>query len=477
LQIKRCKKLRNKFSQVALLVVLLIISSLVVWVVWQSQYLRPAGDDYCYGAITAEHGILGGVVHWWNIWSGFIYAMFSGNLFVGFPLALLPLSLASAIPFVVTAVGMGITFIFLQKESSANIRFLVFLIPISMFCWWTFLWGSPFVNPRISSLVILASGLTFWQTINGQYVLVMNVLVIAFAILRFQFAYLQHRHFQTLFLVVLLGLISGSVGTALSLSILSVAICVLVWFIGMTLTKKTNDVAAEQSRRELQFWGILFLSTLMSMVICHIFSPGSHIRTQAISPNYSITFDRGLYIIASTFTGGVKIWLKSFFNYGALASLILMASIYFAGNKAKMINGSQKNLSKTAIFLLGFALLQCFINRLSEEFTYQGYWHFVSPLVCTFLSLLLFGASLGLYVARQSGFLLKSLVLILFVIALWVGVGANLLMVEAIHARYSMWIKGPAPGEGISDIANPNGWEMDCWNKLNNLRPSPTSRN
>lgn len=456
---------------------ILIISSLVLWVVWQSQYLRPAGDDYCYGAITAEYGVLGGVVHWWNTWSGFIYAMFSGNLFIGFPLASLPLSVASAIPFVAAAIGMGCTFIFLQKKATTHIWFLILLIPTSMFCWWTFLWGSPFINPKISSLVIFASGLTFWQTINGQYVLVMNVLLIAFAILRFQLIHDRNRYTQTLLWVGLLGLVAGSVGTALSLSILSVSICALFWFGRIVLTHNIQDIDADNSRRELRFWGMLFLFTLMSMLICHIVSPGSHIRTQAISPNYSMTFDRGLHIFSTTFLGGIKIWLKSFFNYGALASLALMASIYFVGCKANIVEGSQKNLLRTALFLLGFALLQCFINRLSEEFTYQGYWHFVSPSVCTFLSLLLFGASLGLYLARlQNSFLVKGLVCLMFLLSMWVGIGANSLMVKAIHSRYTMWIQGPASGEGISDITDPNGWELGCWNRLNQMRPSPTSR-
>jgi len=465
------------FIRLILLNLALGITLFVVWLIWQTQYLRPAGDDYCYGAITAEYGVLGGVVHWWNSWSGFIYAMFSGNLFVGFPLASLPLSTASAIPFVLTAFGISCTFILLQKNAVLNFYSIVQLIPMSMFCWWTFLWASPFINPKISFLVLFANGLTFWQTINGQYVLVIVILLIAFLIIRSKFINHKKQYAQTMLLVCLLGFIAGSAGTTLSLSILLVSICVFFWFGRIFLNQNSNQCRKVESRREMCFWGALFLFTLISMLFCHIFSPGSYIRTQAISPNLSLSLDRILHIFSSTFLEGIKIWLKSLFNYGAFAILILMTGIYFFYSKVRIIDSSEKKLFRTALFLLGFSLLQCLINRFSEEFTYQGYWHFVSPLVCTFLSLLLFGASLGLYLGKlQDKFLVKTLFCLMFLLCLWIGVSANLLMVKAINSRYITWIQGPALADGISDISDPNGWEMGCWNRLNGMRPSPTPR-
>ncbi|MBT8584882.1 hypothetical protein G6694_09650 [Polynucleobacter paneuropaeus] len=85
-----------------------IIFCMVIWVYFEAYKLRPAGDDYCYGAIAAEFGLFGGVYHWWNTWSGFIFAMFSGTLLVGLPLAFLPFNIASAICFILASLGMGL---------------------------------------------------------------------------------------------------------------------------------------------------------------------------------------------------------------------------------------------------------------------------------------------------------------------------------------------------------------------------------
>jgi len=456
----------------------LILLGLIVWIAWQSQYLRPSGDDYCFGEVVANYGLYGGVVHWWNTWSGFLYMMFSGNLFVGLPLAFLPIEVASAAPFLAAAFGMAATFLFMQKRSSDHNFFNLFLVLIIIFCWWTFLWASPLLRPRNYLLIQFANGLTHWQTLNGQYILVLEVLLLGFASIHLLFLRNLLSFASRAIWTALLGILAGSVGTTLSLSILIVSIIAI--FFGLTpliFPRLRALCRGGVSKINMQFFGILFTFTLLSMLICHLAAPGTFIRAQAINPNYSLSIDRILHVTSVTLFDGFRAWRQQSFNYGTLIVLALVSGAYFLGHKACWISSHRNSFKWTALFLTCFALLQCFINRLSEEFTYQAYWHYTSALVCTFLSVSFFGAYLGSRLAAMNiKYLVKIIFIIIFIISVGLGITANLLMVKVIHERHVIWSVGPAPLEGISDIDGPSGWQMDCWKKLNSSWDNPISR-
>ena len=80
----------------------------ILALVYVSHKLRPGSDDYCFGWISAQYGLIGGTAHWWNSWSGYLYLMFMASLLVGLPLAHLPFGIASAIPFLFSSVLLGV---------------------------------------------------------------------------------------------------------------------------------------------------------------------------------------------------------------------------------------------------------------------------------------------------------------------------------------------------------------------------------
>ena len=171
-----------------------------------------------------------------------------------------------------------------------------------------------------------------------------------------------------------------------------------------------------------------------------------------------------------------KLWFLSYFNVGALLTIFIAASYAFLC--PGFISALQvEKLIKLGIGLGIFALIQILVNRLSEAFVYVAYWHYVSALVCIFISLLFFGLAIGrslrVKVDNQAYQMLAAACLIG---GLLVGVSSAIFMVEAIYLRETSWALGAAPTEGVTDIEDPNGWQMNCWNHLNELRPTVITR-
>jgi hypothetical protein len=96
-----------KFNSLWFYALAFLIVGCVFYVIYSSQYLRPAADDYCFGANVATFGVIKGVTHWWNSMSGFAFSLLLGSVLVGLPLATLPYWMASAIPFLCVSFLMG----------------------------------------------------------------------------------------------------------------------------------------------------------------------------------------------------------------------------------------------------------------------------------------------------------------------------------------------------------------------------------
>ena len=80
--------------------------SMVAFVIWTSRLLRPLADDYEI-AVAANAGLIGSITGFWQSWSGAVTSTLSLTLFVGLPLRHLPWSVASAIPFLSSAILMA----------------------------------------------------------------------------------------------------------------------------------------------------------------------------------------------------------------------------------------------------------------------------------------------------------------------------------------------------------------------------------
>ena len=372
--------------------ILLNIAALI----YAAHWLRPASDDYCAGWLTGQSGLLGNIWVSWETINGFITSVFYSNLWVGWPLAHLPLSVASLIPFVVTAVGLGVTIlcvvrIFLPLQT----HHFFYLLPITAFLWWTFLnvtktFSKYFLNPNNffeSQIDLMSSGLIFWQTLNGMYILQLVSILIGIAI-----ALDKKVYGSKLFGVylILLGTFSGMTGPTLTVSIL-----VLIFFFAIV-----HWLCASRTSIIFYLYYLIFcFSTSAGLFLSLFLSPGNKNRQFIIGADYNFSTLDFKNIINDAFQFGLILWLKCYLAIGAIFVFIFITT--FIATHSKLLRISSSKLVITGLLFSLFALLQMIINRASEYFAYQGYWHFVSALACIFLSLIFFGAALGLGISQK----------------------------------------------------------------------------
>lgn len=456
--------MRKNIYRITYLTSILLMGITVSFGLYTAHYLRPAADDYCYGSITAEFGFLGGMFNWFDTWSGFVLSVFTGSVFVGVPLAYLPFDFASAIPFIAAALGMGVTINFLSGDISNSFSEKLINIILVVFGWWTFLWGSPTFSHHLKYSALLANGLTFWQTLNGQYVIQLQILIALTA--------LSLRSFKSSVILSLvsgsiIGLMAGSAGTTLSLSILVIGL----WFIA-----SMRFLIANTPSEQTYFWYSLCICLLASAVACHFLFQGNIIRAKALNINVDISWSSLFLMSKITFLVGLKNWVKSYLNHGALLFFLLTSGFYWLRGFHLHPPKAKKILALAFLFLI-FSLVQCFVNRLSEFFSYEGYWHYVSPMVCSFISLYFFGVwSALILISLKIKKSYTQVMLSLFVVTIILSIIANFFMFNKIRHRHDQWIAGAAPGAGISDIEDGNGWQNKCWTKLITIREQVNPR-
>jgi len=451
---------------------LTIVLVTILAVVFASHKLRPGSDDYCFGWISAQYGLIGGVVHWWNIWNGYVFSMFMGNLLVGLPLAHLSFGAASAIPFLFTSLLLGISVIALAPKVFATAFEQILALCLAIFLWWVFLWapesfGLALVkNPPIATNenILMAQGLAHWQTLNGIYVCVILFVLSAWG-------FLWNRAQQSNLLLYgaffLLGLVTGLANITLAVSV--VAFALFTWLVSRFFQTSISRARLIQC--------ICFLSAvLISMLLSHFLSPGAQLRKEMLGSSFQMSAFGIVNLVYFVSSFSFKLWFLSYFNVGALLTLLITASYAFIC--PGFISAEQvEKIVKLSVGLGIFALIQILVNRLSEAFVYVAYWHYVSALTCIFISLLFLGLAIGRSLrTKVDSRAYQMLAAACLISGLLVGLSTAIFMVEAIYLRETSWALGAAPTEGVTDIEDPKGWQMNCWNHLNELRPAAITR-
>ena len=444
----------------------------ILALVYVSHKLRPGSDDYCFGWISAQYGLIGGTAHWWNSWSGYLYLMFMASLLVGLPLAHLPFGIASAIPFLFSSVLLGVTVIALAPKVFVASFNRIFIFCLTIFLWWVFLWapesfGLALVkNPPIATNenMLMAQGIVHWQTLNGEYVSALLVLLLVWRTL---WGRVRQTNVMLYAAFFLLGLVTGQANITLAVSVIACALLasLICLFFQISI-----------SRARIIQCICFLLAVLISMLLSHFLSPGAQLRKEMLGSSFQMSAFGIVNLVYFVSSFSFKLWFLSYFNVGALLTVFIAASYAFLC--PGFISGQQvQKLVKLGIGLGIFALIQILVNRLSEAFVYVGYWHYVSALVCIFISLLFFGLAIGRLLRNKvDSQTYQMLAAACLIGGLLVGVSSAIFMVEVIYLRETSWALGAAPTEGVTDIEDPKGWQMNCWNHLNELRPAAITR-
>lgn len=417
-----------------------------------ARHLRPAADDYCTGFI-AQYGVFGAPAHMWSTWSGYFFTMFIENITNGLPLLHLPWSISSAIPFILSAVGLGFTAYILLPKSSENLN-PVFLIPLLAVLWWAFIWiPVAFFGVRNE----LANGLTHWQTLTSGYMLTTEILLCICAYL-----WRLSNHIDYAFLVSIIFLISGLLFGFTSEPFNLAAIAVFgLYILHRIFFKRASAITKKQI-----YWIVFGLSIIVGFIFAHL-SPGNLARTALIKPDLSFSLDRMEFLFFWTIPYAVQRWLSAYFAFQGIIVFIIVFSLQFFSVR-KLSDLEQHQYLLRGMQLSSFGLLLFMIARFGEAFSYEGYWHFVTPLLVSMLSIYFFAT----YVANKVRFLtskwINRVILVSLLISLSVALKADFLMMQSIQMRAIAWSQGQAPLSGISDIETL--WVRGCWENLIRLR-------
>ena len=458
--------LLNSRALMQVVVGLLWISTFLVvsYVVWTSRLLRPIADDY-WIAVSAQDGLLEGVITWWQEWSGAVSTMTSNVLFVGLPLLHLPWSLASAVPFL-CAMFLAVfatTWIFVQAIPKHPERrgFVIasLLFPILAVVWWGYWWLPALQAGDSDDTYRLALGVTHWQSLNAGYVIPIVLLIWLWLVLETRHG-VKFRRIWAIYL--LLGILAGFNGPTFAGAA----------FLTIVVLAVASGLGSQKAVRARGWCWVMTLLGILFGALASYFSPGSQYRT-----TYLANPDLNAVLISQWLTqavpGGVSDWIRAAINPGAIVLLVVIV-----GYTAILVHlGFRPNarlLLTVGFALLGFALIASLVNRFAQFFAYQAFWHLTGPQTIAWLGLTAIAMGIGAYVAINVQQAQTRPVAVLgCAIGLLLFVSSITLMTQTILTRSVQWESGPAPLSGIEDIENSSGWVMAEWIKLRSLRDAP----
>ena len=446
----------NRLVRFALYSYMAILGFAWLWAINASRYLRPTADDYCIG-VRGDMGIVGGFVHDFQTWSGFVTPSFLTNAFLGVPLSRLPFTVALAIPFMVAAMAVAAASLTLLGQLAAGIEkrrrwiAVALLVPIIMTLWWAYLWStySPSGQPEPTDLTL---GLTHWQNLNTGYVIPIALVVIAGV-------WVARRQFRNWYFAVgagvLLGLIAGFAAPATALAVLLVApiLALGLWVLG-----------------DRYWWtkGLsVWITTLVSLVISLI-APGSEIRAAGARSGAELTLSSLPGWFATVVPDAAIAWFLMYWQWRSLlvigTGLVIVYALRLSFDTSIK---TQVGLPWLAVTLLALALSASTI--VTGSVAYSAYWHQSNTSVLTFLSLVLIGVGFGGWLPVPAPRLV-ALSVPLLLIALALTSLANILeMTVSITDRLVAWQEGPAPIPGVFEDREVE-WIRSCWQQLVTIR-------
>ena len=433
----------------------------LLWVLFKSTGLRPAGDDYCW-AVGAAYGPIDGLVYWWESFAG--YAVHNGALtyLVGMPLFHLPLNLASAVPFVLAALAVALTSVSLivfTHAWTARRRLLATLaVPTVMVLWWVY-WWYPMTYGADGTNAWLAVSMVHNQNINGGYVIEVTVAIwLWFA----AWLLVSRRGLGWAWLFALAGIWSALSGPALAVGCLMSLAGAGIWWLWFS---------QRRDRAVLKGIGIGAGFIVLFSLLAHL-SPGTQARADRMGTSFDVSVTRIGEWFIHVFPASVELWLEAFVTPGAivvLATAIVLG--YSAGHVGLQLNlGTIRNLTFAAV---GFGLMLAVASRITNFFIYVAPYHAVPARIAAFLALFWGGLGLGVVIARRSRFttfVAGPMGLIALVVVL-VSAAVSINLTVSIDEQKSRWEAGPAPVIGIvTDYLEWPGGQT-CWQNLIQVRP------
>jgi len=218
--------------------------------------------------------------------------------------------------------------------------------------------------------------------------------------------------------------------------------------------------------------GLMLAGVIIGGVASHL-APGTQSRSSVLGATAPTSVRDVAELLNGTLPEAISVWVQSFAHVGAILLVTLGLTMGWLLARTRADVNPRRGAALAAV-LLGFGLVSSLASRFSQQFAYDGYWHFMPAWLFSFLALLVGSLSVGIYLARSSWAWETPVVLSIGAAALLVVAGAMLELTTSMATRALVWENGPAPLPGmVSDLENPQGMEIACWRDLGQMRTLP----
>jgi hypothetical protein len=325
-------------------------------------------------------------------------------------------------------------------------------VPIA---WWSFWWISPLLAPRTHEILQLPNTITFWQTINSGYIVAMSISIVCFLAVdraprRFAFP-----------LMSLAGLLAGLSGLVLACTLITLALCTLVWLL------RNNPLETLRKKNYIAYIMGAVIGLLAAML-----APGTRARRDVLSQNPMIPDLDLLSLLDWTFPEALWEFMVAILGLGTVLVALFFGAIGLILSADTEISAFTKIKYRSAQLFVFASLLSLF-SQLSEAFSYPAFWH-LAPIYALVFLLTVYGSFfLGIRLGtgiQQRTRIFATIILIATQVAMVLSI---LKMGDEIAERYDTWSQGPAPLHQISDIELNPGWVWNCWKTIENFRELP----
>lgn len=391
-----------------------------------STLLRPTSDDYWFGA-SATNGFVGGFLDFYLNESGGAVSLALVVLLVGLPAAFLPFTLASAIPFLLTAMTVsGATLSLVGANLRLRLRTYFSLGLFFFVLWLIHIWVGVVLTGETSFLKI-AEFLIHWQTTNIGYIMVPALFVIVYVLWE-QATRLQVLGRLTLSIV--LGLATGLSGLTFGASAM-----LFLAFIGLFHIRHSRYRGLDYF-----FWA---LGALLG-ILADLLSPGTQNRSDSYRDGWGMAVRE---LIQETPRGLTK-WLEYSISVPALFVLICGIVIGLLFLDTRKDDSQLRPLIRHSVGLLIFSLILSVVSTAASVFVYEASWHTLTPRLFLFLGLVLLGVYLSSLIQKFNAtkridlFVKQSVLTVSFILIIGLLASSVHEALTSIHDRQIVWDKG-----------------------------------
>jgi len=439
-----------------------LVLIIFLWILLISSNLRPIADDYCHGSV-ATSGFLGAISTWLLTWTGSLLPVITSVLFVGLPLAFIPIGMSSAVGYLISALSVGVMAVLAFQPGWKRhfLRNVVMVIVVTTF-WLLHLrivqvvgtrpGENPGEDPDQLLTYQLAEMLTHWQTVTVAYVLTP---AIALAVIGYGLLGSFSRNWVRLARVFVGTILAGQAGYVLGVA-LALVFGILV-FLDWALGK----------RQSFGIWIVGVLGAFVGLLTTFLF-PGAYARVGATD---SGTLER-LPLAIRAMPHGISQWFEELVSLSSVVVLLMGVLLYVLFSSSLKLVPAENWTGFVPRFLLGASAIFYVVNEAAQALVYAAAWHIVPARLMTFVALIFLGVGMARFLegvlpkrVRNPRYQVAALVPFFAVVA-WILIVATAVLTASINERAEAWNEGPAPFEFISD--RDTLWVERCWVELEN---------